>query len=97
MIKRGDTEYLDKLRDEIEQNHPQIEIIDVDHYDVDNFNFCEENNLIMITAKIWQNIHPALKTIPVAWNYYVPSGLMYPKKPNEQVKSFINDMKKAKD
>lgn len=89
MIQRGDTEYIDRLRDDIEQNHHDIEIVDVDHYDVDTMNFCEENNLIMITADIWHNIHPALKTTPVDWNYTVPYGIIYPQHPTHLIKNFI--------
>lgn len=93
MIKRGDTSYLDQLRDEIENHHPKITIIDVDQYDVSTLNYCEANNLIMITAEMWQNVHPGLVTIPVDWDFTVPYGLLYPLRPNQAVHTFINEIR----
>lgn len=97
MIKRGDTAYLDQLRDEIQKHHPQIKIIDVNQYDVNTLNYCETHNLIMITAEMWQNVHPALVTIPVDWNFSVPYGLMYPLNLSPPVQIFINEVQKFAD
>lgn len=89
MVVRGDTSYVDALRDEIEENHPLIEIIDVPYYDISTFNRCESSNAIMITAENWKDIHPSLVTIPVDWGFYVPHGLIYSLHPSEQVRMFI--------
>lgn len=89
MIKRGDTNYLDRLRDEIEAHHPQIQIVDVEKYDVDTMNLAEKNNWLMVTTKLWAAIHPALVTIPVKWDFTVPYGLLYPLHPSAAVADFV--------
>lgn len=96
MIHRGDTAYIDALRDEIELNHPEIEIIDAPHYDIRTLNLCENTNGIMITATIWKDIHPSLVTIPVEWDYSVPYGILYSLHPSEQVQKFINAVKEIR-
>lgn len=93
IIRRGDTQYIDRLRSEIEQHHPQISLITVDNYDVDTLNYCEKHNLIMVTATVWKNIHPTMVTIPVDWDFRVPYGILYPVHPSPQVKTFINAVK----
>lgn len=93
MVKRGDTKYIDRLRTAIEQHHPQIKLITVDNYDVSTLNYCEKNNLIMITTTVWGNIHPTMVTIPVDWNFRVPYGILYPLHPAPPVKTFINAIK----
>lgn len=94
MVYRGNTAHIDALRNEIEQKHSQIEILDVPHYDLHTLNLCESSNGIMITAEIWKDVHPSLVTIPVDWNYHVPFGLLYSLHPSEQVIKFIDAVKK---
>lgn len=94
MIHRGDTSYIDALRDEIELNHQEITIIDAPYYDIRTLNLCESTNGIMITAELWKDIHPSLVTVPVEWDYSVPYGILYSRHPSEQVKKFIEAVKK---
>lgn len=96
MIHRGDTAYIDALRNEIELKHPEIEIIDAPHYDIRTLNLCESTNGIMITADLWKDIHPSLVTIPVEWDYFVPYGILYSLHPSEQVQKFINAVKEIR-
>ena len=44
LMRRNWSMYVDRLRDDIWQNHPQINIIDFDFYDVNVFNRCENGN-----------------------------------------------------
>lgn len=94
MVERGDTSYIDLLRDEIENNHPQIHIHDVPYYDTSVFNQCEIMNGLLVTINTWQELHPSLITIPCKWNYTVPYGLVYSLQPTNSVKKFIDAMKK---
>lgn len=96
IIKHGDTKYIDRLRTAIERHHPQIKLITVDNYDVDTLNYCEKNNLIMITTTVWKDIHPTMATIPVDWAFRVPYGILYPLHPSPPVKTFINAIKAVK-
>lgn len=94
MVERGDTSYIDALRDEIELNHPQIRIQDVPSYDTEVFNQCESEGCAMITISTWDDVHPSLVTIPCEWDYSVPYGIVYSEKPSARVEEFINAIRK---
>ncbi len=91
MVRRGDSIVLDQIRNEIEKEHPQIQIEDTPYfYDFHVFNQCEQQQCVMLTLAGWADIHPSLKTISVDWNYTMPYGLIYPLKPSEDVLHFLD-------
>lgn len=94
MVERGDTIYIDRLRDELETAHPQIHIHDVPSYDIGTFNYAATTGHPMITADIWSEIHPSLVTLPCDWggDYSVPYGLLYAKEPAPHVREFVEIM-----
>lgn len=94
MVERGDTIYIDRLRDELETAHPQIHIHDVPSYDISIFNYAATTGHPMITADIWSEIHPSLVTLPCDWggDYSVPYGLLYAKEPAAHVREFVEIM-----
>lgn len=94
MVERGDTSYIDALRNEIEEYHPQIHIQDVPSYDTAVFNQCSILGSAMITISTWADLHPSLVTIPCEWDYTVPYGIVYSEQPSELVLDFIDIMKK---
>lgn len=93
LIRRGWNHYLDQLRDDLWQNHPQIKIVDFDFLSINVFNQCENSEDIMMTIDNWKNIHPLLKTIPVDWNYTIPFGLLHAPRPSDTVRSFLTAVK----
>ena len=91
VLRRGDSAVLNQIRDDILENHPQIRIADVPNfYDTSIFNECEQMNYVMETLDIWADIHPSLVTLPMEWEYEMPYGIVYAKKPSKSVKAFIN-------
>lgn len=94
MVERGDTKYIDSLRDEIEKNHPQIHIINVPTYDAKIFNKSEIMNAPIISIKTWEELHPSLVTIPCDWSYTVPYGILYPLHPSDEILKFLEIIKK---
>ena len=96
MVYRGNSAYIDAVRDDLLQNHPQVEIVDTPDYDMDVLHKCEASGCVMITAEIWKDIHPSLVTVPVDWDYTVPYGLLYSKHPTEAVERFIRAIRTAK-
>lgn len=82
--------YVDKLRDDIWENHNQIHILDFDFYDVDIFNHYQNSSDILMVVKAWNNVHPLLKIIPVEWEYNIPYGLLYSSNPSEIVQHFLS-------
>ncbi len=95
MVERGDTAYIDRLRDDLERNHPQIRIHDVPPYDLGTFNYAEATGNPMLSADIWADVHPSLVTIPCDWgqDYCVPYGLLYAREPQAHVAEFVEILK----
>ena len=95
MIQRGDSEILDSIRDNIEQNHREIKIGSTPpFYDISVFNSCEQNGNVLLTLDIWSEIHPSLKTIPVEWDYKMPYGILYRAGSTDYIDKFIEIVKK---
>lgn len=96
LIHRNWSHYVDELRDELTENHPDINIVDFDFYDVEVFNRCENSNEVLLAIKSWESIHPLIKIIPVDWTYTIPFGLLCSKEPSDKVKRLINAIEKVK-
>lgn len=90
MVKRGDSPSNDRVRDEIEKNHPQIQIEDTSNfYDIEVFNRCEQTNSILSSLECWKDIHPSLVTLPTDWGNTIPYGLLYSMNPPADILQFI--------
>lgn len=95
LIHRGWSNHVDSLRDDIWENHSQINIIDFDFYDVGVFNRCESSNNVLMAVKTWASVHPLLKIIPVEWDYFIPYGLLHSLTPSETVTRFLTALHTA--
>lgn len=94
MVKEGDSPANDRIRDDLRKYHPAIQIEDTpSFYDISVFNRCIETGNVLLTLECWQDIHPALVTIPVDWNYEIPYGLLYAKEPTSDVVRFVEATK----
>lgn len=65
------------------------------YYDLDTFNACEQNGILLLTLDAWAEIHPSLITLPVEWNYTVPYGILYAKEPSSEVSCFLQILKRS--
>lgn len=90
LMHRGWSKYVDRLRDDIWTNHPQINIIDFDFYNVDVFNRCQSSNDILMAVDAWSSVHPLLKIIPVEWTHSIPYGLLHSQHPSENVEKLLS-------
>ena len=94
MVRRGDSGINDFIRRDIEKNPPQIKIEDTPQfYDLSVFNRCAETNNVLLTIECWQEVHPALVTIPLKWDYKIPYGLLYSNNAPEDVLLFVDAIK----
>lgn len=94
MVKSGDTELLDHFHDMLKMAHPQIIVEEASYYyDMDTFNTCEQTGTPLLTLDAWADIHPSLITIPVKFDYKIPYGILYSKKPANEVRDFIEIIK----
>ena len=89
LIRRGWNRYLDRMRDELWRDHPQIHIVDFEMFNINVFNQCENSEDVLMTIDNWRQVHPLLKTIPVDWDYTIPFGLLHSPKPSATVKRFL--------
>lgn len=93
MVARGVSKTLDRLPDELENGRPQIQLEETSFYDIEVFNRCEQSGGVMLTLDAWAEVHPALITIPVDWDYRIPYGILYPLNPSEDVVRFLEAIK----
>ena len=97
LMHRGWSEYVDMLRDEIWEYHPEIHINDFYIYNVEIFNQCENSNDVLLAIKNWESVHPLMKMIPVEWNYGMPFGLLYSENPDKKVQKLLKAIKQIKE
>lgn len=94
MVKEGDSETNDLIRMNLKKNHPAIRIEDTPQfYDISVFNRCIETGNVLLILECWQDVHPALVSIPVKWEYSSPYGLLYALDPSEDVLQFVSAIK----
>lgn len=89
VIRRGWNENVDKMRDDLSSQHPQIHIVDFDFLNLNVFNQCENSNDLMMCIDEWANVHPLLKVLPVEWEYALPFGLLHAPQPTPVVERFL--------
>lgn len=89
MMRREWSHYIDRLRDDLQQNHGQIHIVDFEFYNMSIFNRCENSNDVLLAIPGWANVHPLLKVIPVEWEHSIPYGLLHSPQPSQIVKRFL--------
>ena len=91
MVAEGDSGVNDFIRNDLTRNHPAVKIEDTPHfYDISVFNRCAETGHVLLTLECWRDVHPALVTLPVNWDYSIPYGLMYALNPPEDVQRFVH-------
>lgn len=85
LIQRGWNQYLDDLRDDLWQNHPEIHVADFDFFSLEVFNRCENSSAVLMTIDPWAGIHPLLKVLPMEWEHKMPFGLLHSPEPSQAV------------
>lgn len=96
LMHRGWSNYVDLLRDDLWENHPEIHIVDFDFYSLEVFNQCENSHALLMAIEKWQGVHPLLKILPVRWNYGIPFGLLYSKTPSLKVQKLLEAITQVK-
>ena len=97
MVKEGDSPANDRIRSDLQKQHPSIQIEDTpSFYDISVFNRCIETGNVLLTLECWQDVHPALVTIPVNGDYEVPYGLLYAKSPSLDIVRFVDAIQHIK-
>lgn len=96
-LRTGSSPSLDNIREMLKLTHPQIIMEDSSYfYDMDTFNYCKENDVLLLTQDRWHNIHPSLKTVPVHWNFSLPYGLLYVEDIGPETRRFLEQVQELK-
>ena len=90
LMHRGWSDSVDRLRDDLTANHPQIRIVDFDFYNMDIFNRCASSGEVLMAVGRWNNVHPMLKVVPVDWSYTIPYGMFYSYDPAPNVEKLLD-------
>lgn len=91
MVPEGDSQTNDAIRRDLCREHPEINIEDTPRfYDISVFNRCAATGNVLLTLECWRDVHPALVSLPVDWDYSIPYGLMYAKEPSEKVRRLVD-------
>lgn len=92
MVPRGDSGINDRIRADLEEEHPRIRIEDTPRfYDLSVFNRAAEGGRLLLSVECWRDVHPGLVTLPVEWDYKIPYGLLYAKDAPEDVIAFVKE------
>ena len=88
----------DQARDLLER-HAGIDLIDIDHYDLDVFNQCAQVGDLLISKPMWDSVHPQLVNVAVDWPEPVELsyGLLYALHPTPQVRDFVERIRELND
>lgn len=85
---------LDKMTSDLEEKHPEINIIHtLNFYNANVFNRYANSQDLLLTRDSWKDIHPLMKTVKVDWDYASPYGIIYSKSPSKKMESFIQVIK----
>lgn len=89
LMERNWSAYVDELREDLALHHPDIHVVDFSFYNLEAFNRCEHQNLLMMAVPQWGHVHPLLKIIPVDWPHQIPYGILYSHTPTQTVRRFV--------
>lgn len=98
IIKPGISPVCDLIRREIENNHPQIRIENLSRlYDVEDLNLCSRTDKVITNVECYKEMHPALVTVPLEYEYYISYGLFWSKDASQDIKSFAEEIRAMKE
>lgn len=89
IMHEGWSSVMDRLRDDIRQNHPDIHIKTLPFYNMDAFNACANGDGLVLGFPVWENLHPLVTMRAVDWEYALAYGIFYSPEPSEAVRHFL--------
>ncbi len=89
IMKQGWSSQVDALRVDIKAHHPQISLVDFEHYDLSIFNRCVTGQEVLLAVPEWVDVHPMIKVLPVDWDYTMPYGLFHNPAPSPAVQALL--------
>ena len=93
IIRKGWSEYVDAMREELMEKHPEILLEEFPFYNLRVFNECENGNHLLLAIRKWKQVHPLLKILPVEWGFGMPFGLLHAEEPSETVQCLLDTVR----
>lgn len=95
LLKKGVSTVVDQIRSEITNQHPQVDVADLNHlYDIESFNLAIQTNSLIEIPTVWHDVNPEVKAVPMTWNYQIPYGILYRKQPSQAMQEFVTVLQK---
>ena len=91
MLRKDENGYISgRLRDDIIQSNLNITIMDAPYFfDTDIFNTVVQSGIPLITLDYLNNVHPAVKNVPLVSDYKIPYGILYSKQATKSLQKFF--------
>lgn len=90
LVKVGESPTIDRIREDIQTSHPEIQIADMPtFYDLEAFNACARQGCLMEVPDTWADVHPDITTRPMAWPYTMPLGIIHARTPSPAFADFL--------
>ena len=94
--RSGQSDCVDRMRSELQQNHEKIHIKDYEYLSIDLFNHCQSTNDLLLAVSGWETIHPLIKIVPVEWDYSISYGILHASTPSAIVQRFLEASEKIR-
>lgn len=90
MVPRGVAPQVDVLRDEIASAHPELAVVDSGpFYDMATFNEAERRGVLLVSLRMWADVHPGLVNVPVSWDAALSFGVIHAAEPSPHLAAFL--------
>lgn len=90
IMEHGYSAVNDQIRLELENNYPSVILDDIaPHYSIHTFNHCIEKNELLLSLECWNDVHPALVSVPLCEPYTIPYGILTDKKISPELERFF--------
>ena len=89
MVFKGGNREHDRIRNLLKALNPEIDIMEVPHYDAETVNMCQSMNRIIVATKKTR-VNESLVFNNIKWTYKNPYGLIYPLDANDTINYFVN-------
>lgn len=89
LMKADASPVLTQIKQDILSHCSGVKIEETDIMDYHVFNRAVNENKLIVTVECWRDVHPMIRTIPVAWTHDFNYGVIYPLDPTAVILRFI--------
>lgn len=98
IMNAGTSPINDRIRTALEAACPNAVLIGSPApYSIGTFNRCADTGTPLLSLMCWNQVHPALKTVPLAEDFTMPYGLIAPARPDGQLQTFLDILRTRTD